>query len=161
MRAAQAPSCSVTIPTLVLGSDQRITDALVRHLAEMGIVDVDVATGYAEARRRNLERDYLAVIIAGMPQFSAERDAFCQDVLASGEDPPGMVILGDAPVFAQPPCGLVEPALLPPTFRPEDLRRAILDAVGYAGHSCKSAGLCRQSSCHLRAGLPDPSEPRH
>jgi hypothetical protein len=140
--------CVIALPTLVVAGQPELGRHVTDLLAHLGIQDVDVAVDYVEAHRRAVERDYSAIVLAGRPARSFGFQRFCASFGGDGGDPPGVILISDGPVEALP-CFELRPFRLEPDFDAHDLRRAVWTAVGQAGQSCKSAGLCQQPSCSL------------
>ena len=143
-----APTCVVSLPTLVVAGSTDLGRRVVALLAQLGIVDVDVASDYVEAHQRATERDYSAIVLAGRPARSFGYQRFCAGFGGTVGDPPGVVHITDAPA-EELPCNVLRPFRLEPDFEREDLRKAVWTAVESAGRRCKSAGLCGLTSCKL------------
>lgn len=148
-----APTCVVSLPTLVVAGRPDLGRRVVALLEQLGIVDVDVAPDYVEAHQRATERDYSAVVLAGRPARSFGFRRFCSGFGGAVGEPPGVVHITDGPA-EDLPCNVLKPFRLEPDFEREDLRKAVWTAVESAGRRCKSAGLCGLPSCKLavRAG---------
>lgn len=145
-----APTCVVSLPTLVVAGRPELGRRVVALLEQLGIVDVDVASDYVEAHQRSTERDYSAVVLAGRPPRSFGYQRFCAGFGGIAGEPPGVVHITDGPA-EELPCHVLRPYRLEPDFEREDLRRAVWTAVESAGRRCKSAGLCGLPSCKLAA----------
>jgi hypothetical protein len=140
--------CVVALPTLVIAGRPDLSRHLIDVLAQLAIVDVDVAPDYVAGHMRATERDYSAIILAGRPARRFGFQRFCAGFAGMVGQQPGVIQIADHEC-EQLPCSLVPAYTLEADFDREDLRRAIWTAVERAGGGCKSAGLCGHLSCTL------------
>ncbi len=146
-----APTCVVTLPTLVVAGRPDLGRRVVELLEQLTILDVDVACDYVEGHQRATERDYSAVVLAGRPNRSFGFHRFCAGFGGVVAPPPGLIDITDGE--PEPlPCAAMKPFRLEPDFGREDLRHAVWTAIGMAGRSCKSAGLCGVPTCRFEPG---------
>lgn len=117
-------------------------------LAQLAIVDVDVAADYVEGQLRATERDHGTIILAGSPARRFGFQRFCAAFVGTNMQPPAIIQITDRG-SEQLPCSLVPEYRIEADFDREDLRRAVWTAVERTGNTCEPAGLCGRHSFRL------------